>query len=114
MRAITGNAHITGNDPFNLAILHNDFRGSKPWINFHTQLFGLFGQPATKVPQTDYVVAMVVHVLWHKDIWNFRCFVLGSQQENIITCNRSVQRCTFLFPVWKEFGEGSGLKYGTG
>ncbi len=111
---VTGHAHVAGDDAFYLAIFNDGFRSSKARVNLDTQLLGLFSQPAAQVAKTDDVVAMVVHVLGHKGIGDFRGFFLILEQENVITCHRRIKGRTLLFPVGEEFIQCAGFHHGTG
>ncbi len=111
--AVTGHAHVAGDDTFNLAIFNDGLRGGKARVNLYAQLLGLLGQPAAQVAKADNIVAVVVHVLGHKGIGNLGSFFLVLEQENVVPGNRRIQGSAFFFPVREEFIQGSRLEYGT-
>ena len=68
-------------------------------------------EPDTKLIKANDVVAMVIDTLGHENRWHRGTARLIPEDLEHVTLHRSVQRCSHLFPLRKEFIEGSWFKY---
>ncbi len=102
--AVPATPHVPRSNAFHAAILVIEHLSSRePRVNLHLQRFSLLGQPATHVPQTDDVVAVVV--LRRRCRQAERSF-FGEEQETVFLRLR-IQRRSKFPPVGKQLVQRS-------
>ncbi len=113
--AFAVDAEVTGDDPADHAVFVEErFLGGEAWVDFHTQVFGLLGQPAAQVAEGDDVVAFVVHGLGHKEVRHLGGGVGTAQYIDVIAHYRGVERGAEFLPVREQLVQGTWFEHGTG
>jgi hypothetical protein len=100
-------AHIAGGNAFDRAIfIKQYFSTGKAGVDFNTQRFGLFAQPAADIAERNDVVALVMKATGQYAVRNFGGAGFGKDEETIFRDWR-VKRCAVFLPVGQQFGQGA-------
>ena len=98
--AVLAHAHVAGGDAFDRAVgVIQDFGGGKAGIDFHAEVFRLFGQPAGQQPEADDIVAVVLEAGGNGQ---FERPFLGKKKYAVFA-DGAVERCAVFAPAGQQF-----------
>ena len=101
--AVLAHAHVAGGDAFDRAVgVIQDFGGGKAGIDFHAEVFRLFGQPAGQQPEADDIVAVVLEAGGNGQFER----PLFGEEEYLVFADGAVERCAVFAPVGQQFVQG--------
>jgi hypothetical protein len=84
MLAIDTHTHVAGGYAFYPPIVVvKNLRGSEAWIDFNTQTFSLFGQPAADITHGDNIIAFIVRGFRNHEVWQLDGTFLAQIEEDL-------------------------------